>query len=199
MKPYSDTAEENKTLVFPVLQPYFQGVVTALEIASGTGQQVLYFAEMMPEVNWLPTDLAVNIPGIRQWVDEAGLQNVRAPQALDVAAAEWPLDVVEFAYTSNSLHIMSWQHVVALFARLGKLMKADAYFCVYGPFSFAGKHVSDSNLRFDTYLKQQNPLSGVRDIERLKELAETQGLCLKDTVEMPHNNHILIWQKTDEV
>lgn len=195
MKAYSETAEENKTRVFPVIEPYLKGVRVALEIASGTGQQVLYFAKMTPKIEWQPTDLAANIPGIHQWVDDAELHNVIAPQVLDVASIEWPVEVVEFAYTSNSLHIMSWQHVVALFSRLGELMPAEAYFCVYGPFSFAGKHVSDSNVRFDAYLKQQHPLSGVRDTDALKSLAESHGFLLQDTVEMPHNNHILIWQK----
>lgn len=195
MKPYSETAEENKTLVFPVIKPYLDGVSMALEIASGTGQELVYFAKMTPEIVWQPTDLSANVSGIAQWVNNAGLQNTLPPVALDVGHAEWPIDEIEFAYTSNSLHIMSWQHVKALFAGLGDMMKTHAYFCVYGPFSFAGKHVSDSNLRFDRYLKQRDPLSGVRDTEALKDLGENHGLFLRDSVEMPHNNNILIWQK----
>ncbi len=143
----------------------------------------------------MPTDLPIHIPAIRQWVEAADLQNVLDPQALDVASREWPVAQVEFAYTSNSLHIMSWQHVIALYAKLGKLMKKDAFFCVYGPFSFAGKHVSESNQRFDSYLKQRDPSSGVRDTEDLNTLADENGLGLLDSIVMPHNNHILVWKK----
>lgn len=199
MKPYSDTAEENKTLVFPVIKPYLEGVSTALEIASGTGQQIVFFAEMTPEIIWQPTDLPDNVPGIVQWVDNAGLQNVLPPVVLDVGATDWPVNTIEFAYSSNSLHIMSWQHVLDLFARLGGLMKTDAYFCVYGPFSFAGKHVSDSNVRFDSYLKHKDPLSGVRDTEALEKLGESHGIILRSNIDMPHNNHILVWQKVAEI
>ena len=195
MKSFSETAEENKTLVLPVILPYLKGAKNALEIASGTGQQIVYFAEQTPEITWQPSDLSENIRAIMAWVESANLDNILQPKVLDVANPEWSVDKIDFVYTSNSLHIMSWWHVKSLFEHLGKLMAAGCYFCVYGPFCFSGVHVSDSNLRFDQFLKQRDPQSGVRDLDALKLLAKEQGIVLNNSVEMPHNNHILVWQK----
>ncbi len=195
MKPYADTAEENKYVVLPVLKPLLSGVNQVLEIGSGTGQQIVYFAGQFPAVSWLASDLAENIPGIRQWIDEASLPNLELPVALDVAQAEWPVQSVDFVYSSNTLHIMSWQSVEKMFAGMGSILDRGSRACIYGPFSFSGRHVSKSNMEFDAMLKQRNPLSGVRDVDALTRLAEQNGIRLEKTVPMPHNNFILIWRK----
>lgn len=195
MKPFAETAEENKAVVLPILQPYLNGVDTALEIASGTGQQIVYFAEKHPEIVWQASDLAENIPDINSWVRESQLPNLREPLVIDVASPNWPIHDIPFIYTSNSLHIMSWSHVENFFENAGRLLRDNAYFCIYGPFSFDGQHISESNKRFDAYLIQRNAGGGVRDTSALISLGSLHGLSLQHVVDMPHNNHILIWQK----
>ncbi|MCB1754738.1 MAG: DUF938 domain-containing protein [Gammaproteobacteria bacterium] len=195
MKPYADAAEENKTVVLPVLDPLLKDVDRVLEIGSGTGQQIVYFAGQHPQINWQASDLEENIPGIRLWIEEAGLPNLNPPIALNVAQNPWPLEPVPFIYTSNTLHIMSARHVELFFANLEQALQRDAYLCVYGPFSFNGRHISESNQRFDAFLKQRDPLSGIRDVEDLKRFAEKGGVQLDDMVALPHNNHMLIWRK----
>ena len=197
MKPYAETAEENKYVVLPVLEPWLDGVSEVLEIASGTGQQIVYFAEKCPQISWQASDLAENIPGIRLWIEEAGLSNLREPLVLDVAEPSWAGSEIPFIYTSNSLHIMAWPQVEKFFEHAGSYLARGAVMCIYGPFSFDGKHVSESNIRFDRYLQQSGRGSGVRDTAELSTLGKKHKLLLLDAIAMPHNNHILIWQKTD--
>ncbi len=194
MKPFADTAEENKTVVLPILSPYLQGVSKALEIGSGTGQQIVYFARQYPDIVWQPSDLVENLPGIESWVTDANLSNLKQPLAFDVGQVHWPVESVEFIYSSNTLHIMSWWHVECLFSGLADMLKKGGYFCTYGPFSFAGE-ITSSNQQFDGWLKQRNPVSGVRDVDDLKRLAKMAHLELEQTIELPHNNHILVWYR----
>src|SRR6185437_13194471 len=51
--------------------------------------------------------------------------------------------------SANTLHIMSWPEVEALFAALPTVTTADAKLAVYGPFNHDGKHTSASNAEFD--------------------------------------------------
>lgn len=197
MKPFAESAEENKYVVLPVLERWLDGVSEVLEIASGTGQQLVYFAEKCPHINWQASDLAENIPGIRMWIEEAGLPNLRDPLVLDAADPNWPVRKIPFIYTSNSLHIMAWSQVEKFFEHAGRYLADGAVMCIYGPFRFDGCHVSDSNSHFDRYLQQSGRGCGVRDTADLSVLGKKHKLLLLDAIAMPHNNHILVWQKTD--
>jgi hypothetical protein len=66
---------------------------------------------------------------------------------------------------------------------------------LYGPFNYDGKFTSESNARFDAWLKSRDPNSGVRDFEALNRLAESHGLRLQQDVSMPANNRILVWRR----
>lgn len=52
-----------------------------------------------------------------------------------------------------------------------------------------------SNARFDQWLKQRDPESGIRNFEDLNELAANAGMEWQADYEMPVNNRILVWQK----
>ena len=75
-------------------------------------------------------------------------------------------------------------------------MNNDALLVVYGPFRYHGEFTTESNARFDTWLKERDPLSGVRDFERVNELAENAGLKLCADHAMPANNQLLVWKNT---
>jgi len=90
---------------------------------------------------------------------------------------------------------MSWPQVECLFAGVGEVLETGGVFCLYGPFNYDGGYSSESNARFDEWLKSRDPLSGSRDFEALQELARDAGLVLKEDYEMPANNRTLIWSK----
>ena len=58
-----------------------------------------------------------------------------------------------------------------------------------------GKYSSDSNKRFDAWLKNRDPNSGIRDFEALNQLAKEANLLFVKDIEMPANNRILQWVK----
>ena len=43
--------------------------------------------------------------------------------------------------------------------------------CSYGPFNYSGTFTTDSNRRFDGWLKSRNALSGIRDFEAVRDAA----------------------------
>jgi predicted RNA-binding protein with PUA-like domain len=56
-----------------------------------------------------------------------------------------------------------------------------------------GTHNAPSNAAFDAALKERNPSWGVRDIADLEQVAEAVRLNLRETIEMPANNMLLVF------
>jgi len=193
-KPFAESCEQNKRVIFDVLQAEFSESKSLLEIASGTGQHAVYFANKMPHLNWQCSDRSSELSGLNRWIDEAQLSNLPAAIELDVLS-QWPACQYDAVFSANAVHIMSWQAVEAMFKELKNCIKDNATVCLYGPFNYNGEFSSDSNARFDQWLKQRNPESGIRDFEKLNVLAAQCDLQLKNDYEMPANNRILCWVK----
>ncbi|MDO9063787.1 MAG: DUF938 domain-containing protein [Sulfuricella sp.] len=196
MKPYAESCEQNQVPIVEVLQEIFANQQRVLEIASGTGQHAVYFGRALPHLTWQTSELAQNHAGIQAWLDESLLPNVLPPVAIDVNDPEWPIESVDTIFNANTVHIVAWQEVKAMFAGIARVLDEGGLLCLYGPFNYDGKFTSESNARFDAWLKSRDPNSGLRDFEALNRLAESQGLLLQKDVSMPANNRILVWQRS---
>ena len=196
-KPFSSACERNRDPILAVLRAHFADRRRVLEIGSGTGQHAVHFAAAMPQLLWQTSDRAENLPGMQRWLDEAALPNTPLPLAVDVAAAAWPSDPFDTIFSANTLHIMSWTEVQALFTALPSVTTADAKLAIYGPFNYGGKYTSDSNAEFDAALKSRAPQMGIRDCEAVDALAHTAGFALIDDVAMPANNRTLVWRRRE--
>jgi len=190
--PFALAAEQNKEVIFRAIQPCLRRQV--LEIGSGTGQHAVYFASLLPDLNWQTSDLEQNLHGIRARVDDSGLDNLPPPVFLDAMGA-WPEGEFDTIYSANGFHIMDSTAVAACIEGCGVCLSAGGHFIVYGPFNYAGDFTSASNASFDAMLKTNDPGSGIKDFEWLDTLAQTAGMELTADVEMPANNRSLIWKK----
>jgi hypothetical protein len=187
VKPFSEACERNQAPILAVLREVFADRAFVLEIGSGTGQHAVHFAAGLLHLVWQASDVAEHLPGIRAWRD------LPAPIALDLNQPQWPALRADAAFTSNTLHIVSWPEVQTLFARIGTLLPAGAVLAVYGPFNYGGKHTSESNARFDAMLRERDARSGIRNFEDVDALARAQDFVLARDVPMPANNRTLVW------
>ena len=195
MKPYAESCDQNRLPILEVLERELAGRRRLLEIGSGTGQHAVFFGARFPELLWQTSDVAAAHAGIHAWLDEAGLDNVLAPLALDVCADDWPRQGYDAVFSANTVHIMAWPQVECLFAGVGEVLEAGGVFCLYGPFNYGGRYTSDSNAQFDRWLKARDPLSGIRDFEALCALAESAGMVFRKDYDMPANNRTLVWTR----
>jgi hypothetical protein len=185
VKQFSEASERNRAPILAILKRVFKDRRHVLEIGSGTGQHAAYFAPELPHLVWQASDVAENLPGIREWVSEP------PPIELDVNK-EWPRLDVDAIFSANTCHIMSWPQVERMFAGIGRISTLRT-FCLYGPFNYHGKHTSESNARFDAMLRARDPASGLRDFESINALAEAAGLTLQEDNAMPANNRLLVF------
>jgi cyclopropane fatty-acyl-phospholipid synthase-like methyltransferase len=194
LKPFAESSEQNKEPILEILKSEFADCHRILEVGSGTGQHAVFFSEQLPHLQWICSDLEENHAGIQMWLDEAPHNNIEGPLLLD-AREDWPQLQVDAVFSANAIHIMSWQAVEGMIENVGKVLSSGGKLCLYGPFMVDGQHTADSNAQFDVWLKNRDPMSGVRDVADLITLLNLQNMELINDYEMPVNNRILVWQK----
>jgi SAM-dependent methyltransferase len=191
----------NHEPIWSAIAPFFgaaQGNV--LELGSGTGQHAAEFARRTPHLTWWPSDLqATHLDSIEAWRKYSGLANLRAPQRIDLADANWTWrgdgGALQAILCINVLHISPWQVAQNLFSGAGRLLGSGGRLFVYGPFKRGGAHTAPSNAEFDASLRASNPAWGVRDMDDLNVLASAAALSPAEVTPMPANNLVLAFAR----
>ena len=205
-KRHAPAADRNKEPILEIVRKYCNslpnsgGIAQCLEISSGTGHHVVYFAHHFPEIVFQPTEYdRNNLPSIQEYVDESGFTNIRPPLHVDITTdiTSWdlPVDLYDLMININMIHITPWQCSLALFQKAGELLKTNGMLLTYGPYARHGVISPESNIRFHNNLLAQNSEWGLRDVDDLEKIASIHHLVLESVEEMPSNNLTLIWRK----
>lgn len=194
-KPFASAAARNSEAILGVLRVELADCDSVLEIGAGTGQHAAYFAAELPNLEWQASDLPENLDGIRSWRADADLPNLREPIALDVRWDSAPQDGHGAVFSANTVHIMSWEVVQRMFGLVANVLVERGVFVLYGPLRSAGRFNAQSNAEFDRSLRRRDPEMGIRDLEKLDELASALRLQRARIYAMPANNYISVWIK----
>ncbi len=194
---HAPATARNREPIAAVLQACLPASGRVLELASGTGEHAVYFAERFPQISWQTSEpdpeLRLSILAHRQASRAA---NLPEPLDLDVTAAAWPHEAVtpvpDVMFSANLIHIAPWAVAESLVAGAGRYLAAAGGLLLYGPFKRAGRHTAPSNATFDAQLRAQDPAWGVRDLEAVTALAEAAQLAAPVVHEMPANN-LALW------
>lgn len=195
----------NKDAILEVLKKNIKALrPRVLEIASGTGQHAVYFAEQWPEVTWWPSDIDPQaIASINAWILHNRPGNIKPPQAIDVTSPAW-LDGEAFdswtqtfdaIFSANMIHISPWQATLGLIEGAAKRLDDGGMLILYGPFTINDTHTAPSNEAFDESLKSRNPDWGIRDVSAIQQVAQRHGLELAGITQMPANNMTLVLRR----
>ena len=193
--PFSEACERNKEPILEVLRKAFADCRRVLEIGAGTGQHAVHFARHLPQLRWLPTDRAENLDGLAARIAAEGPPNLEAPVEFDVLREPWPPLSSDAVFSANTLHIMSWPAVAAMFTGLPRVLGSGGLIAIYGPFSYGGRFTARSNEEFDRGLRERDPASGLRDFEAVDARARSCAFELVRDCAMPANNRLILWRR----
>jgi len=194
--PFSQACENNKQVILEILERHLNDADQVLELAGGTGQHAVHFAQNLPGLQWQSSDIPSNVDNLNLRLAGANLANLPAAISIDVNHSPWNCGRPSAIFSANSLHIMSADSVENFFKGIGEALQGDGTLIVYGPFKYAGEFTSESNEGFDAWLKERDPVSGIRDFEWINGLATQIGLCLIEDNPMPANNQCLVWKRS---
>ena len=197
-KPHAEYAARNAAPILEILNREFRDSTRVLEFGSGTGQHAVTFAAALGHLHWQTSDLDENHPGINAWIDAEKLRNIGSPLSMDVRTADVESDGYDAVFSSNTAHIMGIDAVERMFSLVGKALREQGTFCLYGPFRCDGQFNTQSNADFDANLCGRDPVMGIRDIEKLDEFAAVNGLQRQRLYAVPSNNYVAVWQKSGD-
>lgn len=196
---HSASTDRNREPILEVLRRVLPPRGVVLEIASGTGEHVTFFARALPDLQWQPSDpVPEHRESIRAWSAAGGSTNIAQPVALDVQDSSWPVVRADAILTINMIHIAPWSAAEALFRGAGRLLAPDGVLFLYGPYRRGGQHTAESNQRFDERLRAEDPRWGVRNLEDVAAIGGEAGFAPPEVVEMPANNLSLVFHKRKE-
>jgi hypothetical protein len=189
----SPAALRNRGAILEILRAHLPHRGTVLEIASGTGEHAVYFAQNLPTLIWQPSDLdAANRLSVAAYRADAKLANLCAPVALDTCG-DWPALSADAIFCANMIHIAPFEAALGLLAGARRLLGEGAPLILYGPYFEAGKSPAPSNVAFDEDLRRRNAAWGIRTLEDISKAAAGFDAPLR--IEMPANNLCLVFRR----
>jgi SAM-dependent methyltransferase len=187
----------NREPILEVLRRVLPAAGLVLEVASGSGEHAVSFAQELPALLWQPTDLNPEaLASISAHRSVASASNLLAPLYLDVMSPQWPIDHAEALVCINMIHISPWAATERLMAGAEHILGNGGVVYLYGPYRAGNRHTAQSNEDFDARLRSQNAEWGVRDLEEVETLAQKHGLKLEETISMPANNLSVVLRKS---
>jgi len=193
---HAPATQRNRDAILAVLRDVLPATGIVLEVASGSGEHVIHFARHLPDLTFQPSDpMAESLESVAAWVGSSGVANVLPPRRLDVTERPWPVEAADAILCINMIHIAPWAATEGLLAGAAPLLRQGAPLYLYGPYKRGGRHTADSNQAFDDQLRAQNPAWGVRDLEKVADLAESLGLSAPSITDMPANNLSVVFRR----
>lgn len=199
-KRHAPATERNREVIWEVLDEVLPYHGEMVEVGSGTGQHVAYFAAQRPSLTWWPVEPD---PELRQsiyaWSKE--IPSIMAPRDLDVMTPNWAFQEdwersIDGVFCANLCHIAPWDASVGLLMGAAHFTKPGGTLVIYGPFREKGKDLVQSNAAFDQNLRDRNELWGLRSIENMDMIARKARWKDLDVRPMPANNVMLIWTRS---
>jgi SAM-dependent methyltransferase len=197
-KQHAPATLRNREPIAAVLARELPESGTVLEIAAGTGEHAVFFAERFLALAWQPSDPSPDaLASIAAYRKDYPGQNLAAPVLLDAAApADWPVAGADAIVCINMVHISPWAATEGLLAGAGRLLAAGGGpLILYGPFLEQGVETAPSNLDFDASLKARDPRWGLRQAEELDRLAAQHGMARSARYGLPANNIMLVYRR----
>ena len=187
----------NRDAIVAILTDILPDQGTVLEIASGSGEHIVYFDKKFSHLCWQPSDPDPDAcASIRAWIAKEQSSNILPPLQLSALDAKWPVDQPSAIICINMVHISAWEATIGLFQKASDLLQSGALLYFYGPYFREWVETAESNMQFDRDLRRRNHQWGLRDLADMDAVAGKNGFHRDAVVEMPSNNLSLVYRKS---
>lgn len=200
LSPYVAWAgRRNRDPILTVFKQIFPPSGDVLELASGSGAHINYFAPHFPNIRFQPSDYDPDVfDTIKRTKAEGGNGNVADSIKIDLTKPEsWPsasarrYDVI---FVINLFQVAPVAIADGIAHLASKLLKDNGFVAIYGPFKVDGKYTTASNEDFDKeILAAKVPEWGLKDVRDLEQVANKHGIVLKRKLDLPANNFVLVF------
>ena len=136
---YAPATLRNRDFILGILRDVLPTKGVILEVASGSGEHVVYFARNLPSLVFQPSDREPEaLQSVAAWVKATRVTNVRAPMVLDASQSRWPIASADGIICINMVHISPWDATLGLIRGAAAILPPTAPFYLYGPYKREG-------------------------------------------------------------
>jgi hypothetical protein len=186
----------NRDAILSVLRSVLPTTGVVLEIASGTGEHIVHFAQNLAALTFQPSDPDPNaLLSVSAWLTATRVTNVRTPVILDASRLPWPIAAADGIICINMVHISPWNATVGLMKGAATILPPGSPLYLYGPYKREGVPTAPSNEAFDRSLRDREAAWGLRDLEAVAAVAQSAGFSEPAVTEMPANNLSLVFRR----
>ncbi|MGJ0428511.1 DUF938 domain-containing protein [Methylobacter sp.] len=171
-----------------------------LEMASGSGMHINYFAPHFEHLHFHPSDKDQSVfDNIKQLSIDHSNDNIADPVHLDLTdPTTWFNPGMPESFSAifciNIFQVAPISIADGMMECASHLLNDNGFLLIYGPFRVEGEFTTESNREFHDTLSSAGVSEwGLKDIADLKKAAEKHGLELKEKIDMPANNFSLIF------
>lgn len=171
-----------------------------LELASGSGMHINYFAPHFEHLHFQPSDKDEAVfENIKKLSIDHNNDNIADPVHLDLTDPETWFNAGTFQsfaaiFCINIFQVAPISIADGMMKCAAHLLSDDGFLLIYGPFQVEGSFTTDSNKEFHETLSSAGVSEwGLKDVADLKKAAANHGLELKEQINMPANNFSLIF------
>ncbi len=173
-----------------------------LEMASGSGMHINFFAPHFDHLHFYPSDKDTEVfENIKNLTRAQGNDNIADPVHLDLTDPDTWFNAGSagsFAaiFCINIFQVAPISIADGMMKCAEHLLSDEGILLIYGPFQIEGQFTTESNQNFHQTLSSAGvPEWGLKDVADLKKAAAAHGLELKERIDMPSNNFSLIFGK----
>jgi hypothetical protein len=171
-----------------------------LEMASGSGMHINFFAPHFEHLHFHPTDKDQEVfENIKKLSSENGNENIADPVHLDLTdPSTWfnPGEKGSFdaIFCINIFQVAPISIADGMMECASHLLTEGGILIIYGPFKVEGGFTTESNQEFhNTLASHQVPEWGLKDVADLKKAAANHQMKLQEVIDMPSNNFSLVF------
>jgi hypothetical protein len=193
--------KRNRDPILQAFKTFFPKEGEVLELASGAGAHINYFAPHFPGLRFQPSDYDTKVfDTIKAKRAEGDNKNVADPLTIDLTnPSTWPDgkgQLYDVIFVINLFQVAPVAIADGIAQIAAKALKPTGFIAIYGPFKIDGKYTTPSNEAFDQeILAAKVPEWGLKDIRDLERAAIKHGIVLKKQLDLPANNFLLIFGK----
>lgn len=172
-----------------------------LEVASGFGEAISYFANCHPDVTFAPTECQE--PCLEHLRELSKLHdNLMDPMELNIfQPSQWEnIAKIGGPYHGilcfNLIHLIPWNGTFTLLKYASQLLEEErGFFALHGPFLREETFMSQSDRDFDVDIKSRDQEWGLRDLETVVRIAGEYHFRKEEIREMRGGNWMLILRR----
>jgi hypothetical protein len=200
LSPYVAWAgNRNREPILKVFTEIFPKSGRVLELASGAGNHVNFFAPHFPSLTFQPSDYNVEVfESIKKRRADSGNKNVADPIKIDLTDADtFPSasdGLYEVIFVVNLFQVAPVSICDGIAQVADRVLTRDGFVAIYGPFKVDGNYTTESNAAFDQEILAPKIAEwGLKDVRDLERAASPHKIALKGIMNMPANNFLLLF------